>query len=76
MLSSTLTGAMMCINLCHSRVIERYFKGDKWNRALGSRIPIGSLVKVINFYPKRRVIVEYRGEQILTMLWCLSKTPL
>lgn len=51
----------------------RIFKGDKWTRLLGSRIPIGSLVKVIKFYPRRRVVVEYNDEPILTMVWCLKK---
>jgi len=51
----------------------RIFKGDKWTKLLGSRIPIGSIVNVVRFYPRRRVIVEYQGEHILTMLWCLKK---
>jgi len=51
----------------------RIFKGDKWNRLLGSRIPFGTVVEVIKFYPRRRVMVEYNGEPILTMLWCLKK---
>ena len=54
----------------------RYFKGDKWTRLLGSRIPYGERIKVLRFYPRRRVIVEYAGEPILTMLWCLSKKEL
>ncbi len=51
----------------------RIFKGDKWNKIIGSRIPFGTIVRVIKFYPRRRVLVEYQGELILTMLWCLSK---
>ena len=51
----------------------RRFKGDKWSRSLGSRIPIGTIVRVIKFLPRRRVIVEYNREPILTMLWCLEK---
>jgi len=54
-------------------MIQRVFKGDKWTRLLGSRIPIGEVVKVIRFYPRRRVLVEYEGELIGTMLWCLAK---
>ena len=54
----------------------RYFKGDKWNRLFGSRIPYGERVQVVRFWPRRRVSVEYGGEIIGTMLWCLSKTPL
>ncbi len=53
--------------------MKRIFKGDKWTRYLGSLIPVGSVVDVVRFYPRRRVIVEYQGEQILTMLWCLKK---
>jgi hypothetical protein len=54
-------------------MIQRIFKGDKWTRILGSRIPEGTVVNVVKFYFRRRVIVEYNGEQILTMLWCLKK---
>jgi len=52
---------------------KRIYKGDKWTRMLGSRIPIGTVVEVVKFYPRRRVMVEYQGEKILTMLWCLKK---
>ncbi len=51
----------------------RIFKGDKWNKLFGTRIPFGAIVKVIKFYPRRRVLIEYNGEPILTMLWCLKK---
>ena len=50
----------------------RIFKGDKWNKLLGSQIPIGAVVEVIRFYTRRRVLVSYQGEPINTM-WCLSK---
>lgn len=51
----------------------RIFKGDRWTRYYGSRIPIGAMVEVVKFYPRRRVMVKYQGERILTMLWCLKK---
>lgn len=51
----------------------RIFKGDQWTRLYGSRVPIGTIIRVIKFYPCRRVMIEYQGEPILTMLWCLSK---
>lgn len=51
----------------------RIFKGDKWNKLLGSKIPDDTPVSVIKFYPRRRALIEYKGEQILTMLWCLKK---
>ena len=51
----------------------RIFKGDRMTRMLGSRIPVGARVRVLRFYPRRRVLVEYGGETILTMLWCLKK---
>jgi len=54
-------------------MVERIYKGDKWARILGSRIPIAMVVEVVKFYPRRRVMVEYQGERILTMLWCLEK---
>lgn len=51
----------------------RIFHGDRWNRAIGSRIPDGALVEVVKFWPRRRVWVRYQGEIIGTMLWCLRK---
>jgi hypothetical protein len=50
----------------------RIFKGDKWTKVLGSIIPIGTSVKVLKYCFCRRVLVEYRGQVILTMLWCLK----
>jgi hypothetical protein len=40
---------------------------------MGSRIPHGSVVKVVKFCPHRTAIVEYNGERIITKLWCLAK---
>jgi hypothetical protein len=51
----------------------RIFKGDRWTRLLGSQIPEGTVVNVVRFCFRRRVIVEYKGEQVLTPLWCLKK---
>lgn len=50
----------------------RRFRGDKWTRAHGSVIPIGAIVRVLRFYPRRRVLVDYGGP-VMTMLWCLKK---
>ena len=52
---------------------QRIFKGDKYNEIVGTRIPFGTVVNVVKFYPRRRVVVEYQGEHILTMLWCLKR---
>ena len=52
---------------------KRIYKGDKWNRVLGFRIPAGTIVEVVKFCPRRTVIVEYQGEKIITKLWCLKK---
>jgi len=51
----------------------RIFKGDKWTRLLGSLIPVGTEVNVIKYCYRRRVLVEYQGKKVLTMLWCLEK---
>ena len=51
----------------------RDFKPDKWNKLLGSRIPSSASVEIIKFMPRRRVIVNYQGEIINTMLWCVPK---
>ena len=52
---------------------SRVFKGDRWNRSLGSRIPDGAEVEVVKFYPRRRVLICYEGETMTTMLWCVKK---
>ncbi len=51
----------------------RTFKGDKWTRALGSRIPEGAEVEVVRYCFRRRVLVRYQGELVFTMLWCLAR---
>ena len=51
----------------------RTFKGDKWNRLYGSRIPDGAVVRVLKFMAGRTVIVHYNGVKMTTMLWCLRK---
>jgi len=51
----------------------RIFKGDKWTKMMGSRIPHGVIVQVVKFCPRRTVIVEYMGERIITKLWCLEE---
>lgn len=53
--------------------VLRLYKGDRWTRIYGSRIPTGTIVKVVKFLARRRVVIEYNGERILTMLWCLKK---
>jgi len=50
----------------------KVFKGDKWNEIFGSIIPLGTPVRVIKYCYRRRVLVEYRGQTVLTMLWCLK----
>jgi len=53
--------------------VKRRFKPDKWNRLLGSRIPAGEEVVVVRFMPRRRALIRYCGELMLTMLWCVPK---
>jgi len=55
--------------------MNRIFKGDKWTRIFGSRIPDGVEVEVLRFMPRRRVIVNWQGQVMNTMLWCLKKSP-
>jgi len=38
------------------------------------KVPVGALVRVIKNYPRRRVLVEYNGELILTQQACLEVT--
>lgn len=37
------------------------------------KVPVGALVKIIKAYPKRRVLIEYNGELVLTYQGCLEK---
>lgn len=53
--------------------ITRCFKGDKFTRVYGSAIPVGAVVEVRRFFPRRRAVIEYAGRAYLTMLWCLRK---
>ncbi len=53
--------------------LKKTFKGDKWTRILGSLIPVGAEVDLIKYCYRRRVLVEYQGQTVLTMLWCLDK---
>jgi hypothetical protein len=50
----------------------RPFKGDKYTKMYGSIIPLGTMVKILKYCFRRRVLVEYQGKTILTMLWCLG----
>ena len=54
----------------------RRFKGDKFTRAYGSPIPVGAIVEVLRFFPRRRAVIQYGGATFLTMLWCLEKLPM
>ena len=49
------------------------YKGDKWTKIYGSKIPIGASVYVMKYCYRRRVLVEYNGEIVLTLLWCIKK---
>jgi hypothetical protein len=51
----------------------RIYKGDRITKLIGSRVPIGAEVKIIRFLFRRRVVIEYQGERMITMLYCLTK---
>ena len=36
------------------------------------KVPVGAIVKVVKNYPRRRVLVKYQGELILTQQACLK----
>jgi len=42
-------------------------------RKIKYKIPYGALVEVIKFYPRRRALVRWKGELILTMTYLLRK---
>ena len=37
------------------------------------QVPAGAEVEVLKFYPKRRVLVEYQGQPILTLQACIRR---
>jgi len=37
------------------------------------KIPYGAIVSVLKFYPRRKALVEYKGEKILTFSTLLRK---
>lgn len=39
------------------------------------KIPQGAIVQIVKFYPKRRALVLYQGEKILTFSTLLRKLP-
>lgn len=49
----------------------RYFRGKQRCYL----VPFGALVEVIKFYPKRKALIRYNGERILTMTTLLRKEP-
>jgi hypothetical protein len=51
----------------------RRYKLDATQRMLGSKVPDGASIEIVRFMPRRRVLINYRGEIILTMLWCVPK---
>jgi len=53
----------------------RSFKGDKWNRLFGYAIPCDAIVQVVRFGPRRKVLVRWNGQLLVTMLWYLGKIP-
>lgn len=49
------------------RVEKRRFVGKKYPYI----IPYGAEVEVVKFYPRRKVIVRYKGQEIVTMTYNL-----
>ncbi|MCX6006268.1 MAG: hypothetical protein NTZ34_03290 [Chloroflexi bacterium] len=53
--------------------VQRIIKLDKWLKLYGSKILAGAIDTVLRFAPRPRVLVEYKVETIMTMLWNLVK---
>jgi len=54
--------------------VRRYFKGRFCKAAgLPFKIPYGAEVEVVRFLPRRRVIIEYDGERLITFATLLRK---
>jgi len=49
------------------------FKGDKMTEAIGSKVPVGARVEFIRALYRRRALIRYKGEEIMTMRYCLRR---
>jgi len=37
------------------------------------QVPIGAEVEIVKFYPRRKVLVNYQGKEILTLQACIRQ---
>jgi len=51
------------------------YRGDRWARAYCSPL-LGQEVEVLRNMPRRRVLVLYMGQVVLTFQWCLESSSL
>lgn len=49
------------------------WRASKSKEGMPYQVPVGAMVEVVKFYPKRRVLVRYRGKLILTYQGCLKE---
>ncbi len=52
--------------------MEKVWRVTKSKEGMAYQVPVGAVVKIVKCYPKRRVLVEYKGNLILTYQGCLK----
>lgn len=51
----------------------KVWRAIKSKEGIPFKVPVGSIVEVIKNYPRKRVLISYDGELILTLQSCLRK---
>lgn len=50
----------------------KIWRAKKCRAGIPFRVPVGARVEIVKNYPKRRVLIKYKGELILTYQACLK----
>jgi len=54
--------------------MNKAWRARKSKEGLPFKVPVGAIVEVVKNYPRKRVLVKYQGELILTYQGCLRKS--
>jgi len=53
--------------------VMKYWRAKQSRDGYSFKVPVGAEVEVVRNFPRKRVLVRYHGELILTYQGCLSK---
>ena len=60
------------MSLPDTEVRNKTWRASQSKEGMSYKVPAGASVEVVRCYPKRRVLVRYNGELILTYQGCLK----